>query len=114
MKKVTKVEWVITAEDGFPSEVTTNDFIVKTDDEIRYRVHFARNLEDIYIALKKEPKTYWEKIYFPDIGYDEKIEVFKDGFFFIIDEDPDGPDGYGYKAIFIQDPKRITAWAELI
>ena len=44
---------------------------------------------------------------------EDKIEIFRTGFFFTIDEDPDGPDGYGYKAVFIHDPKHIIAWAEL-
>lgn len=117
MKRVTKIEWVIVAEDGLPEEVTTNNFIVKMDDIELYHVHFARNLDDIYDVLLTEDMnvTHWEKIYFQyGMRNEDKIRIFKDGFFFTINEDPDGPDGYGYKTIFIQDPKRIIAWTELV
>jgi hypothetical protein len=119
MKKVTKVEWVIVAEDGLPEEVRSNNFIIKTDDDkVHYCVHFARNLDDIYDVILTEDMnvTHWDKIYFQyGMRNEDKIRIFKEGFFFTINEDPDGPDEYyGYKTIFIQDPKRIIAWAEIV
>ena len=117
MKKVTKVEWVIVAEDGLPEEITSNDFMLKIEDEkeIMYHAHFAHDLKDIYNILKDIEVWQIEKIHLPcSLQMKEQAELFKTGFFFAIEDNKYVFDGEEEKFMYILNPKRIIAWAEIV
>lgn len=117
MKKITKVEWVITSEDGLPEELTSNDFMLKMVDkeEITYHAHFAHDLKDIYNILKDVNVWQIENIHLPcSLKMEEQAELFNTGFFFIVVKNEYYEDGGGEEIMYILDPKRIIAWAEIV